>query len=146
MEDHTSVKAAPDKPDSTKLTHGTRPRVFIADQSGAVIERLAATIDDVAKITGHATNAHDAISGIRKLNPDIAVFDIGIANGLGLLMQIKAHRPPPLVVSLTHSVEEATRRVCLRLGAEYFLDKLHKFNKVREIIIQSAGYAGHLQT
>ena len=111
------------------------PRVLIADQSAAVIERLAASIDDVAHVIGRATNAHDAMNGIRNGNPHLTVFDVAIANGIDLLRQIKLHRPPVIIVVLTHSVEETTRRYCLRLGAEYFLDKIHEFDKVRQIVI-----------
>jgi DNA-binding NarL/FixJ family response regulator len=112
-----------------------RPRVFIADHSAAVIERLVASIDGVAQVIGRATNARDAISGIRNGNPHLTVFDIGIANGIDLLRQIKNHQPPVIVVILTHSAEEPTRRRCLHLGAEYFLDKIYEFDKVREIVI-----------
>ena len=111
------------------------PRVFIADPSAAVIERLVASIDDVAHVVGRATNAHDAIDGIRSGRPHLAVLDIAIAHGVDLLRQIKLHQPPVATVILTHSAEEATRQVCARLGAEYFLDKIHEFDKVREIVI-----------
>jgi DNA-binding NarL/FixJ family response regulator len=111
------------------------PRVLIADQSAAVIERLVALISDVAHVVGRATNAKDALNGIRRNNPHLTVFDIGIANGVDLLRQIKRHQPPVIAVVLTHSVEETTRRICLHLGAEYFLDKLQEFDKVRDIII-----------
>lgn len=113
----------------------TRPSVFIADQSAAIIERLAASISDVAHVVGRATNAHDAIVGIRNSNPRFAIIDIGIANGIDLLKKIKTHQPPVIVAILTHSAEEDTRRVCLRLGADYFLDKISEFDKVREIVI-----------
>jgi DNA-binding NarL/FixJ family response regulator len=111
------------------------PRILIADQSVAVIERLAALIADVAHVVGRATNAHDAISGIRSSNPHLTVFDVGIAHGIDLLRQIKRHQPPVITVILTHSADETTRHYCLRLGAEYFLDKLSEFDKVREIVI-----------
>lgn len=113
----------------------TLPRIFIADQSTAVIERLVASISDAAHVIGHATNAHDAIIGIRNGNPQLAVIDIGIANGMDLLKKIKNHQPPVIVAILTHSAEDATRQICLRLGAEYFLDKVHEFDKVREIVL-----------
>jgi DNA-binding NarL/FixJ family response regulator len=111
------------------------PRVLIADQSAAIIDRLANLIDDVAQVVGRATNAHDALNGIRNHNPHLTVFDVGITNGLDLLRHIKNHQPPVIAVVLTHSAEETTRRVCLRLGAEYFLDKIQEFDKVREIVI-----------
>ena len=112
-----------------------QPSVFIADQSVAVIDRLAASISDVVQVIGRATNAHDAIIGIRNGNPQLLVLDIGIANGIDLLKKVKSHQPPVIVAILTHSAEEDTRRVCLRLGAEYFLDKLNEFDKVREIAL-----------
>jgi DNA-binding NarL/FixJ family response regulator len=111
------------------------PRVLIADQSAAVIDRLAAMIDDVAQVVGRATNARDALSSVRNANPHLTVFDVALANGIDLLRQIKRHQPPVIAIILTHSVEDATRRVCLHLGAEYFLDKLQDFDKVREIVI-----------
>lgn len=112
-----------------------QPRVFITDHSTAVIERLIASIDDVAQIIGHATNADDALNGIRKGYPQLAVLDIALDNGLYLLKEIKRNQPPVIVAILTHSVEEATRNYCLRMGAEYFLDKLSEFDKVREIVV-----------
>lgn len=111
------------------------PRVLIADQSAAVIDRLAASINDVAQVVGRATNAHDAIHVIRSADPHLTVFDIAVANGVDLLRYIKAHQPPVIAVVLTHSAEETTRQYCLRLGAEYFLDKIREFHKVREIVV-----------
>jgi len=51
------------------------------------------------------------------------------------LRRIKRHPLPVITVVLTHSAEETTRQYCLRLGAEYFLDKIREFDKVREIVI-----------
>ncbi len=119
------------------------PRVLIADQSAAVIERLVASIDDVAHVVGRVTNAHDAMHGIRTANPHLTVFDIAIANGIDLLRHIKTLQPPVITVVLTHSADDTTRRYCLRLGAEYFLDKLREFDKVREIVIAVSSGWGH---
>ena len=128
----------------TAATQGSMfPRVLIADASAVVIERLVSTIDDVARVVVRATNMHDAIEGVRGSNPHLAVFDVAIPNGIELLRQIKDHRPPVIAVVLTHSVEDNTRRACLRLGAEYFLDKIREFEKVREIVIAFGGGWGH---
>jgi DNA-binding NarL/FixJ family response regulator len=117
------------------MTKEAMPRVLIADGSALVIERLVASIADVAHVVGHATNAPDAITLIRDGNPHLTVFDVAIANGVDLLRQIKTHQPPVIAVILTHSTEETTRHYCQRLGAEYFLDKIREFDKVREIVI-----------
>jgi DNA-binding NarL/FixJ family response regulator len=111
------------------------PRVLIADQSTSVIERLIASINDVAQVVGHATTAPDAIRGMRDANPHLMVFDVAIAHGIDLLRQVKSHRPPVITIILTHSAEDTTRDYCLRLGAEHFLDKLRDFHRVRELVI-----------
>jgi DNA-binding NarL/FixJ family response regulator len=118
---------------------GAPPRVFIADPSAAVIERLATVLDDVAVIAGRATNARDAIDGIRRVNPHLTVFDVALEKGIELLGEIKKHQPRTVTVVLTHSAEETTRRICLRLGADYFLDKIREFERVREIVLAHGG-------
>jgi DNA-binding NarL/FixJ family response regulator len=121
--------------ESDDLKSGAMPRVFVADTSSAFLERLVALINDVAHVVGTATTAQDAIDAIRRHQPHLTVFDVAMANGIDLLRQIKARQLPTIVVVLTHSVEEPTRRYCVRLGAEHFLDKLHEFGKVREIVM-----------
>lgn len=133
------MKILPDEADVLSMARGTLPRVFVADPSAAVIERLVALIDSVSHVVSRATNARDALDGIRSSKPHLAVFDIGIDHGTDLLIQIKRQQQPVIAVVLTHSAEEATRRACLRLGADYFLDKIHEFSKVREIIIAIGG-------
>ena len=115
------------------------PRVLIADPSAAIMERLATSLDGVADVMGCATNARDALERIRNGCLHVAVMDIVIVNGVELLRQIKNHQPPVTVVILTHSAEDATRRQCLRHGADYFLDKIHDFDKVRKIVVSIGG-------
>lgn len=121
------------------MTTHALPRVFIADPSPVIIDRLIGTIIDVAHVVGHATDARAALAGVREHNPQLAVLDIGLHHGLDLLRQINQHRPPVMVAVLTHNADDTTRRYCLRLGAAYFLDKLNEFEKVREIVIANGG-------
>lgn len=111
------------------------PRVLIADASALVIDRLAASISDVAHVVGRTTTAQEAITLVRNSRPQLTVFDVAIAHGVDLLRFMKTHQPPVIAVVLTHSVEDTTRHYCMRLGAEYFLDKLRDFHRVREIVI-----------
>lgn len=117
------------------------PRVLIADASALVIERLVASISDVAQVVGRTTNARDAITLVRNGKPHLTVFDVAITHGVDLLRFMKSHQPPVIAIVLTHSVEDTTRHYCMRLGAEYFLDKLRDFHRVREIVI-STGRGG----
>lgn len=111
------------------------PRVLLADPSANIVERLATSIVDVAQVVGRAINARDALAAVRNAHPHLAVLDIAIANGVELLRQIKNQRPNVIVVVLTHCVEDETRRLCQRLGAEFFLDKNDEFDQVRKIVI-----------
>ena len=111
------------------------PRVLLADPSADIVERLAASIADVACVVGRSTSALDALHTVRHARPQLAVFDIAIAHGVNLLRHIKNQRPNVIAVVLTHSVEDETRRLCKRMGAEFFLDKNAEFHRVREIVI-----------
>jgi DNA-binding NarL/FixJ family response regulator len=139
------MKPASNDPKSPYGQSRILPRVLIADQSAAVIERLVTTINDVAQVVGRATTAQDAISTLSNAHPHLTIFDVAIPNGVDLLKQIKSHPSPVIAVVLTHSVEDTTRRYCLRLGAEFFLDKLGEFEKVREIVIAVGSGWGKLQ-
>jgi DNA-binding NarL/FixJ family response regulator len=126
-------------PNAAGAQRTAMPRVLIADPSVLVIERLAASIDDVALVIGRATNAHDALTVVRNGDPQVTVFDVAIDHGIDLLRQIKARQPPLIAIVLTHSAEETTRHYCMRLGVEYFLDKIRDFHRVREIVIAVGG-------
>lgn len=117
------------------MNSNSLPSVFIIDPSDAVTQRLTAAITDVAHVTGHAANAHEAFDGICRCRPHLVVCDIVIVNGIRLLRQIKALDPPPIVAVLTHSVEQANRDRCLNLGTEHFLDKLRDFADIRNIVV-----------
>jgi CheY-like chemotaxis protein len=127
---HASSEQRSPEPQSRVL-----PRVLIADQSAAIIERLVTILDDVALVVGRATTAQDAIRALGNVNPNLTIIDVAIPNGVDLLRRIKRHPLPVIAVVLTHSADETTRRFCLRLGAAYFLDKISEFDKVREIVI-----------
>lgn len=129
------MRTPPEDTKSPLPSSASLPRVVLADQSLAVIERLAASISDVAQIVGRATNAGEALHGILNNNPHLTVFDVAITDGIDLLRRIKRHQPPVIVVILTHSADETTRQYCMRLGAAYFLDKIRDFHQVREILI-----------
>jgi DNA-binding NarL/FixJ family response regulator len=119
---------------SAGATRSDRPRLFIADRSTSVIDRLAELLSDVATITGWATTAHDTLLNMRHCEPHIAVLDVAMAYGVEVLVQIKQRVPALVVAVLTHSVDDTPRCRCLQLGADHFLDKLHETGKLRQIV------------
>jgi len=114
--------------------------VFIADDSDIVREHLVTMLDELAKveIVGQAETVAEAISAIRKLQPDVVILDIRMPDGSGIdvLQTIKQDEPAPVVIVLTNYPYPAYRRKCLRAGADFFLDKSTEFDQIPELFEQ----------
>jgi len=113
-------------------------RVFIADDSAVVVERLADLLEDVpgAKLVGRAGDVLDAISGIRKSKPDALILDLQMPGGSGLdvLRALRADFPRLHVLICTNYPYPQYREECLTAGADFFLDKTTEFSKIPAIL------------
>jgi DNA-binding NarL/FixJ family response regulator len=113
-------------------------RVFIADGSSLVRERLAELISAVGdvELVGQADNARGTILAIQRLQPDVAIMDIRMAGGDGLrvLETVKAGESPPVVIVLAAFPYPQHRQKCLEAGAEYFLDKATEFDQIAKVL------------
>jgi len=112
-------------------------KVFIADDSAILCERLVEMLSDIPgiEIIGHARDVLESITSIRKLNPDIVILDIRMPGGSGIdvLQDIKKDKQAPMVIILTNYPYPQYRKKCLGLGADYFFDKSTEFEKVTEL-------------
>ena len=81
-------------------------RVFIADDSAIVRERLSSMLFDLKKveIVGSAENVESAAQSIQELKPDVVILDIRMRGGSGIdiLAEIKKVSRTPLVIILTN--------------------------------------------
>jgi len=115
-------------------------KVFIADDSAAVVERLITMLSELpqVEIIGQAQDALEAIKAIRQLNPDVVILDIRMpgGNGIDVLKDIKSNKPAPVVIMLTNYPYPQYRRKCKALGADFFFDKSTEFEKVTEVLGQ----------
>jgi DNA-binding response OmpR family regulator len=59
---------------------------------------------------------------------------IGKANGIVLLQQIKYQFPENRVIMLTNNVSAIHKNVCLQLGACAFLDKSNDFEQIPNVL------------
>ena len=113
-------------------------KIFIADDSAVVRERLAAMLSDLSEVqvVGEAQDAPEATSSIRKLNPDVVVLDIRMprGNGIEVLEKIKKNNPALTVIMLTNYPYPQYRKKCMKAGADYFFDKSTEFEKVTEVL------------
>jgi DNA-binding NarL/FixJ family response regulator len=113
-------------------------KVFIADDSRIVVERLAGILEEVpgARLVGQAGDVLSAVNGIQKLNPDALILDLHMPGGSGLdvLRAIRAGYPNLFVLICTNYPYPEYREECLTAGANLFLDKSAEFEKIPSIL------------
>lgn len=115
-----------------------RVRVFIADDSNLVVERLAGLLDEVtgAEFVGQAADAAQAVHDILELKPDALILDLHMPGGSGLdvLRAIRSlHLDLPVIIC-TNYPDSEYRDECLSAGASFFLDKSREFEKIPSIL------------
>jgi two-component system response regulator DevR len=113
-------------------------RVFIADDSTIVVERLADLLKDLpgVQLVGRAGDVPEAIRCLRQLKPDAAILDLQMPGGSGLdvLRAIRPNQPNLFVLICTNFPSSQNREECLTAGANYFLDKSAEFEKIPAIL------------
>ena len=113
-------------------------KVFIADDSKIVVDRLADLLRDVrgVEVAGQAGDALEAVRCIRQVNPDAVILDLQMPRGSGLdvLRAIRPDHPGLYVLICTNYAYPQFREECLSAGANYFLDKSTEFEKIPDIL------------
>ena len=113
-------------------------KVFIADDSEVVCERLKTMLSDLpdTEVVGQAKDVPGSIESIRTLHPDVVILDIRMPGGSGIdvLEETKKINTAPVVIVLTNYPYPQYRKKCMDLGAEYFFDKSTEFEKVPEVL------------
>jgi DNA-binding NarL/FixJ family response regulator len=120
-------------------------KLFIADDSEAILESLSDLLGDIRgiEIVGHAHNANEAIELIKKSKPDVAILDIRMPGGSGIhvLEIIKLFNKNILIIMLTAYPFPQYRQICEEMGAEYFFNKSTEFHRVQEVLTELAAIA-----
>jgi DNA-binding NarL/FixJ family response regulator len=115
-------------------------RVYIADDSAPVRERLAGRLAEIegVELVGQSGNAIQAIEEIRRLRPDVAILDIRLpgGNGIQVLTAVKQGAAPPVVIMLTAFAYPQYRTRCQAAGADYFFDKTTEYDDVFKVLEQ----------
>ncbi len=113
-------------------------KVFIADDSMVVVERLADLLDEVpgGQLVGQAGNVPEAVRGIQEMKPDAIILDLQMPGGSGLdvLRAIRMDYPDVCVLICTNYPYPQYREECLTAGANFFLDKSAEFEKIPAIL------------
>jgi DNA-binding NarL/FixJ family response regulator len=121
-------------------TEAKKIRVFIADDSATVRDRLASLLNDMptVEIVGQAADAAEAIQSIQQLKPDVVILDIRMpaGSGIGVLRSMARQPERPKFIMLTNYPFLQYRKTCLEAGASYFFDKSSEFEKIPEALEQ----------
>jgi two-component system OmpR family response regulator len=124
-------------------------RVVIVEDSAIIRARLAealSEIPDVAVVEAVETQS-EALRVLREPNWDAVVLDLQLKDGtgLGVLKGLGDGRPPGAkVIVFTNYASPLYRERSMKLGADYFFDKVREFHRVREVLadMAAAGMSG----
>jgi DNA-binding NarL/FixJ family response regulator len=112
--------------------------ILIVDDSQIITERLQTMLEGLNNI-GSIECAGDyplAIQLLMNASFDIVLLDINLpgGNGIDLLRHIKAAHPQSNVIMFTNQAGRYYRDICIKLGADYFMDKSTEFEDTPLIV------------
>jgi DNA-binding NarL/FixJ family response regulator len=117
-------------------------KVFIADDSPIVRQRLATMLSDLEgiQVVGQAQNPDEASEYIRRLAPDVVIMEVIMSreNRIDLLHSIKRDGLADTVIVCTNYPYEQYRKKCLDAGADFFLDKCLDSRRLIDVLHQLA--------
>lgn len=106
---------------------GGEKRIFLVDDHPLVREWLGALIDQTAdlRVCGDASCAHDALKGIARLCPDVAIVDLSLpdASGFQVIRSIRTQSPDTGIVVLSMHEERTYAERAIREGARAYVMK-----------------------
>ena len=126
------------------VQENTSPRIFIADDSLVIRQRVASMLGASAMtVVGQAQTPQDSISGILAVSPDVVVLDVQLNGGSGLqvLRAIRHAAPSIAFVIFSNSSDPIYRKRYLCAGAEDFLDKTHQFDQLAKAVLKASQHA-----
>lgn len=107
-------------------------KVFLADDSAPIRERVAQLLGHSAQIVGEAQTPEASIAGILSVQPDVVVLDVQLEGGTGLqvLQAVRQAEPGIAFVVFSNNAGPAYRKRYLGAGALTFLDKSSEFDQL----------------
>jgi DNA-binding NarL/FixJ family response regulator len=108
-------------------------KVFLADDSAAIRERVAAMLATGKMIiVGQAETPQGSIDGILSAHPDVVVLDVQLEGGTGLevLRAVREADPSIAFVVFSNNSAPAYRKRYIGAGATLFLDKSTEFDQL----------------
>lgn len=111
----------------------TNVKVFLADDSAAIRQRVSAMLDAASiAVVGEAATPQTCIAGILASQPDVVVLDVQLEGGTGLqvLKAVRHADPDVAFIVFSNNAGPAYRKRYLGEGAALFLDKSAEFDRL----------------
>ncbi len=109
-------------------------RIFIAEDHHIIRVALKTALERTGEmlVIGEAANGQEAIDGILRTDPDLAIIDIGLPgqNGIDITRLIKKERPQCRVMIFTGHGDDVNIFACLAAGADGYLLKDSCVNQI----------------
>jgi DNA-binding NarL/FixJ family response regulator len=114
-------------------------KVLLIDDTVMILQRLQSLLSEVKQVssTESATSAEEALVLMDGYQPDVMVLDINMPGmgGIEMLRKLNVKKMiKPVVIMLTNNTFAGYRDECMRLGADYFLDKSRDFLMIPTIV------------
>ena len=113
-------------------------KILIADDSGALRQRLRRMIGDIDGVesVAEAEDGSQALDLLRSTHFDAAILDIRMPGrtGMEVLTEVRKTVPSLVIIILTNYPYHVYRMRSSELGADFFFDKNSEFMKVVEVL------------
>ena len=116
-------------------------RIFIIDDHPVVYQGLKALLDQQKRleVCGYAQDAAAAVEGVREQNPDLAIVDISLqegVSGLDLMKQLSSLYRDMKIIALSMHDESVYSERAIRAGAHGYVMKSELINTLVKAIEQ----------
>ena len=114
-------------------------KVLLIDDTAIILQRLQAILSELKQVsrTEAVLSAEAALVMMDGYEPDVMVLDINMPgmSGIEMLKQMSVTKvTKPVIIMLTNNTFAGYRDECMRLGADYFLDKSRDFQMIPSIV------------
>jgi DNA-binding NarL/FixJ family response regulator len=124
------------------IPDGAPIRVFLADDSAAIRERVGAMLTAAGmRVGGAAGTPRACVAAILASRPDVVVLDVQLEGGTGLevLKAVRAAAPEVAFVVFSNNSAPAYRTRYIGQGAAGFLDKTAEFDQLAGAVRSACG-------
>lgn len=114
-------------------------QILLIDDTAIILDSLRKILSASNHIcrTELALSAEEGLALMEAYHPDVLVLDINLPgmNGIEMLKNLQqAKNGKPVIIMLTNNAHARYKDECLRLGADFFLDKARDFPLITSII------------